>query len=62
MRDSGDDSSAGWQPRALNLNAYAGQTGLYVQFRFDSDGATNNASPSGVWADEVSLVANSESG
>lgn len=55
--DSGNDSSAGWQSRSLNLNAYAGQTGLYIQFLFRSDGRTVNASPSGVWVDEVSLVA-----
>jgi|GEM_PF-1628498 len=57
MKDSGNDSSAGWQSKALNLNAYAGQTGLYVQFRFDSDGRTINPSPSGVWVDEVALIA-----
>jgi formylglycine-generating enzyme required for sulfatase activity len=54
---SGNQSSLGWQSKAVNLNAYAGQTGLYIQFLFTSDGATINPSPSGVWVDEVSLVA-----
>ena len=46
FRDSGNDSGLGWQAKTLDLSQYAGQTGLYVQFRFDSDGSTVNASPS----------------
>ena len=57
MKVSGNHSGLGWQTTNLNLSAYAGQTGLYIQFRFDSDGRTTSAPPCGVWVDEVSLVA-----
>lgn len=59
---SGNQNSLGWQSKAVSLDAYAGQTGLYIQFLFTSDGATVNASPSGVWVDEVSLVASASGG
>ncbi|MEX2217218.1 MAG: family 16 glycosylhydrolase [Phycisphaerales bacterium] len=54
---SGNQWSQGWQHRQLDLSQWAGQSGLYVQFRFDSDGVVVPASPSGVWLDEVSLTA-----
>jgi hypothetical protein len=55
--DSGDKSASGWISKSINLSAYAGQSGLYVQFKFDSDTSVVPASPSGVWLDDISLIA-----
>lgn len=49
-----EGSSGGWQFYSVNLNAYAGLSGLTVQFRFDSDGLTTSE---GVWLDDIVLSA-----
>jgi hypothetical protein len=51
------DYSSGWYATTIDLSAYAGQSGLYVQFRFDSDGSVVPASPAGVYLDDISLTA-----
>ena len=52
---SGDKSSIGWIYESINLNSFAGQTGLYIRFRFDSDMSVNSE---GVFLDEISLTGN----
>lgn len=47
-------SSGGWQFYSVNLSAYAGLSGLTIQFRFDSDIRTTNE---GVWLDDIVLSA-----
>ncbi|TWT41977.1 hypothetical protein RAS1_31030 [Phycisphaerae bacterium RAS1] len=50
-------SSSGWQTRTLNLDQYAGQTGLIVGFDFVSDDSVVPDGAAGVWIDDVSLTA-----
>lgn len=57
FRDSGDDRDAGWRSKTISLNAFAGKSGLGIEFRFDSDGSLVNEAPSGVWIDNVRLMA-----
>ena len=57
FRDSGDDREDGWQSRTISLNAFAGRSDLDIEFRFDSDNSLVNGAPSGVWVDDVRLVA-----
>src|SRR5687767_8225819 len=45
FRDSGDDRSAGWQSRTLDLSEFAGRSNLAVEFRFDSDGTVVRDAP-----------------
>jgi len=54
FRDSGDKSASGWVHKRLSLEAFCGQTGLYIQFRFDSDSSITSE---GVWIDNVRLEA-----
>jgi alpha-tubulin suppressor-like RCC1 family protein/Tol biopolymer transport system component len=54
LRTSGRNGRLGWQLRKLDLSAYAGQQGLAIQFRFDSNKLTTYA---GVWLDDVVLTA-----
>src|SRR6266516_2192680 len=61
FRDSGDDRSAGWQAKTVDLGAYAGRDDLAVEFRFDSDHTVARAAPSGVWVDDVRLTADTRS-
>jgi hypothetical protein len=49
-------NSSGWVQKTISLSSYLGQTGLYVQFRFDSD-ATVNVAGGGAWIDNISLTA-----
>ena len=56
FKTSGSFSS--WTTKTINLNSFCGQSGLTVQFRFDSDGRTTDQ---GIWIDEVSLIANKAS-
>ena len=58
FRDSGDKSADGWQSKLIDLSAYAGQTGVTLQFYFKSDSTYVPTAPSGVWLDEVSLLGN----
>jgi hypothetical protein len=58
---SGDQSSSGWQYKEISLNQFVGQTGLYIQFRFDSDVNTYPSAPAGVWVDEISCTAQTSS-
>jgi hypothetical protein len=55
--DSGNDSALGWQSPSIDLSAYAGQTGLTIQYRFDADAGTVSTAPSGVWVDDVLMTA-----
>ena len=56
-RDSGDDTALGWQARTIDLSAFAGRTGLDLEFRFESDRSVINEAASGVWVDDVKLTA-----
>lgn len=60
FRDSGDDRDIGWRSKTISLNAFAGKSGLGVEFRFDSDGSLVNEAPSGVWVDDVRLSADTK--
>jgi len=46
----------------INLNQFAGQTGLYIQFRFDSDGSISGSDGpyNGVYIDNIVLTAVNE--
>jgi len=57
FQDSGDDSDEGWQSKTISLNSVAGQQGLTLEFRFDSDSSFVPGAPSGVWVDDVRLLA-----
>ena len=57
FRDSGDDREQGWRSKTISLVAFAGRSGLGIEFRFDSDASLVNEAPSGVWVDDVKLTA-----
>ncbi len=59
LRLSGNQSASAWQLIRVNLDAYAGQTGLIISFDFVSDGSVVPSGAAGVWIDEVSLDATS---
>jgi len=52
--DSGDRSATGWISKVLDLSPFLGQSGLYIQFRFDSDSSVTSE---GVYLDSISLLA-----
>ncbi len=56
---SGMSDPLAWEYIELNLDAFAGQTGLYIQFRFDSDGSVSGDPYDGVFLDTISLTAES---
>jgi len=56
-RQSGPTDPLTWSNKAISLDAYAGQSGLYVQFRFDSDGSTSGSPYDGAYVDNVVLTA-----
>ena len=43
-----------WETQTLDLSSFCGQSGLYIQFRFDSDGRTTSQ---GIWIDKIKLSA-----
>jgi ABC-type molybdate transport system substrate-binding protein len=47
-------TSSGWQLATVDLSAYQGQAGLYVQIRFDSNASGTS---SGIWVDDIALTA-----
>ncbi|MBN2009475.1 hypothetical protein JW960_09040 [candidate division KSB1 bacterium] len=51
------ESDLQWDQLSLNLDSFAGQTGLYIQFRFDSDGSVSGDPYEGVFIDNISLIA-----
>ncbi|MCF7913186.1 MAG: hypothetical protein K9M99_11700 [Candidatus Cloacimonetes bacterium] len=55
--ESGTSSSMNWEYIELNMDEFAGQTGLYIQFRFDSDGSISGSPYDGVYIENVSLDA-----
>lgn len=57
LRDSGDDTAAGWQTKSIDLTNFAGRSSLDIEFRFESDNSVMGEPPSGVWIDDVSLSA-----
>ena len=57
FRDSGDEGDDGWRSKTLNLNSFAGKSGLGIELRFDSDDSLVKEAPSGVWVDDVRLSA-----
>lgn len=61
FRDSGDERSAGWQARTVDLSAFAGRSNLGIEFRFDSDRTVTRDAPSGVWVDDVRLRGDTKS-
>jgi hypothetical protein len=54
MNVSGNQSASGWQTKSIDLSSYCGQTGLFIQFRFDSN---TSITSEGVWVDDISLTA-----
>ncbi len=48
---------AAWTQNTVNLDAYAGQSGVVVSFEFASDSSNNNAPDGGVWLDDILLTA-----
>ena len=57
--DSGPTDPLDWSYLEINLDAFAGQSNLYVQFRFDSDGSVSGSPYDGVFIDDVELTARS---
>lgn len=55
--ESGITDPLSWSSKSLNFDQFAGQTGLYIQFRFDSDGSTSGSPYSGVFLDNITLSA-----
>ncbi|GEM_PF-949270 len=54
--DSGPDNQ--WRTVSINLDQFAGQSGLYIQFRFDSDGSISGEDGYlGVAVDNILLTA-----
>lgn len=56
-RKSGITDPLSWSSKTLNLDSFAGQSSLYIQFRFDSDGSISGDPYAGVYIDNVSLTA-----
>ena len=56
-RRSGITDPLTWSSKTLSLDSFAGQSSLYVQFRFDSDGSGSGSPYAGVYIDDISLVA-----
>ncbi len=52
FKKSGTISS--WTTQTIDLSSFCGQSGLYVQFRFDSNKKTTYE---GIWLDDISLTA-----
>jgi hypothetical protein len=57
--ESGNFAGAGWRTKSLDLAAFAGQSDLDIEFRFDSDASVTNDG-GGVWIDSVTLKADAE--
>jgi len=60
FRKSGVKDPLDWTYKEIDLGQFAGQTGLYVQFRFDSDGSIRGDPYDGVFIDNVSLTASGQ--
>jgi hypothetical protein len=56
FRTSGSNDLT-WISKSINLDQFAGQSGLYIQFRFDSDGSVSGSPYDGVFVDSVQLTA-----
>ena len=56
-RESGITEPLTWSYKTIDLKAFAGQTGLYIQFRFDSDSSESGNPYSGAYIGNVSLTA-----
>jgi hypothetical protein len=56
IRSGSNPTWPNWDSVKLNLSSFAGQTGLYIQFRFDSDASVVPSAPAGVWVDEVYCI------
>ena len=48
---------SGWQTQTINLDQYAGQTGIIISFDFVSNGSVVQPGDGGVWVDDVALIA-----
>jgi len=59
FRASGITDPLNWTYNEIDLSQFDGQTGLYIQFRFDSDGSISGAPYDGVFIDGVELTASS---
>ena len=57
FRDSGVTDPLAWSYQSLDLSTFCGQTNLYVQFRFDSDGSVSGDPYGGVFIDDAVLTA-----
>jgi len=60
FKESGEHSLT-WVSKTINLDQYAGQTGLYIQFRFDSDVSVSGSPYDGVYVENVQLTAEAPS-
>jgi len=58
FRASGTTDPLNWTLTTVDLSQFAGQTGLYIQFRFDSDSSVSGSPYDGVYIDSVTLTAN----
>jgi hypothetical protein len=50
-------SSNGWQTASIDLSQFRGQNGVDIHFEFKSDDSVVEPAPSGVWVDDVVLLA-----
>jgi len=57
FRKSGPTDPLTWTSKEIDLSSFDGQTGLYIQFRFDSDSSISGAPYAGVYVDNVVLSA-----
>jgi uncharacterized repeat protein (TIGR02543 family) len=55
LKLSGETDPLNWTYEEVDLSQFCGQSGLYVQFRFDSDGSVSGSPYDGVFIDVVSL-------
>ncbi len=50
------ENDLNWVNKSIDLSQFAGQSGLYIQFRFDSDGSVSGDPYNGVYVDGVMLT------
>jgi len=55
--ESGITDPLQWDDIELHLDNFAGQSGLYIQFRYDSDGSVSGSPYAGVYIDNIELNA-----
>lgn len=58
--ESGPTDPLEWELVELDLDDFAGQSGLYIQFRFDSDGSVSGSPYDGVFIENIQLSADTQ--